>query len=645
MEEIDYNSIVQYDIQNNSTRHDLKNDFATFDDRLSVAQSFKEEQEISFNTAYRTSEYEDMKQDRSYINKWREEERVHFGKNYGNSRTRRGSVDSSKSSRTVSTASNINLEEYNSGYRHDRYIKNDKKNEHRNSSSNYRSYSRKKGDYEWSKNYYLREKPSEMYRERKYNDYKFNNYYKAHRSKRSYDSKEDTSKFRCSNKERANWRDKSRHSSSDVEDRESRNNSRNSRKCENRIKSNIRNISNERLYKGDKTAEIDLRTSSRGPIINSVTDYDNKNIKQHNIESESGIETVNSAENTPINNRNEELYHLEEGEILDSPTSGNKNDFVPFDKNKEVILLHKNSVSTIQLKKIDIDAQKVQIVSSSPRASLMTIDHKNEIVTLVEDNHNCKNDNDMHNPDKNLNDSTTNHVSTDWVCDSDSDDDRYQICDQELENSIPENIAKFPKIDDLNIKNSVCELDNEDLRNTIPEDTTKVEGLFTKNINSDNDKNQLSITNETSYQKENNIEIDGQSCLTDHDYIQNTAIDSNITSTLKEMLVNSESCKIVSETGIIKNTNAEEIASSSSLGARKTTLIAVKNKNDKQNKGMVISRRRKAVTLSDNNASMTILMNIDTVETSPVTSDCSDNDSVLKPRLAKLRASVKTTCK
>ncbi|KAL6429532.1 hypothetical protein ACFW04_007465 [Cataglyphis niger] len=292
-DEIDYDCTVRYELKDNVAQYEMKDNFAKFEDRLNAVHPLKEAK-ILLDERRAASEHQDMaKQSRDYINGWKREEK-------SNSRI----------------ASNRVLDEP-SGYKKSGYIYNLS-----------RSYSRNRSDYDSSSSHRLRERSNRMYRNnRKYDDYKYDNQYRTkrdYRLKRNYESMENESKTIHKNREHDDvaW-DKSKHSSSDVEDKERNSSYKNKRYENRRIKETAANIlHNKGLHESDKAAaDINFRTSSGRTLNNTVNHRAKKITEQDKTKNESNIKFINSTEvsSTSTCVEMKDSNNLEEGEIVDSP--------------------------------------------------------------------------------------------------------------------------------------------------------------------------------------------------------------------------------------------------------------------------------------------------------------------------------------
>ncbi|XP_067212895.1 uncharacterized protein DDB_G0287625 isoform X2 [Linepithema humile] len=633
----DYNFIVQSN-PNSFVQNEIKDNPVKLEDRLDAVHSFKKEQ-VSFDARHRAiSEHKDVKQDQYCTNEGRKRRR-------SNSRDRdnirRKSID-----RHWTTSVS---ERSNSGYKESNYRYN----------SRSRSYSRSRSNQESLSNNHLRIRSNSTYRNRKYDDCKNDSRYRSERSKRDYNSKGDD-KTKCRSRERSNLRDTSRYVSSDIEDRESGNSCKNNKYEKHRTKEEEANVSDSKRSH-NAAVEIDFQTSSR-TVVNAVVNYSAK--KDAETKSKSDIKSTNSIESTSTCSTIKDLSNLEEGEILDSPEKVNNFENLSND-NK---IKEEKSVKTFP-----VEDKNEQLNSGKNDTTV------NEVRNCNNDINECKSH--LH---ENVADSTVHNTETiEQIHDSNNDNDCCYT-EEKLKSSITEtadniketndvnsaNDTKITKMDDLNIKNAIkkeqinepsdknaikisednnfitdsitCKID-EELSSTSK--ITKVEAV----LNCDNESR-----DESEILSKNNIFVGrldkcntkaNHSCLSDHNYNQNPPASANDFDAVEEPTI--LGChKTVSETVKMKEMQLEEPVNVQSVDIKKTMSPLVRNKKDQQNKGIVISRRRKAVTLSDSNASMTVLMNTNIMKTSPASDNCNDSDSVLKPRACKTsRASIKAACK
>jgi len=700
-EETDYNYLTRCDLTENPTQYEMKDNLIKFEDRLDAAHSFKKE-EISFCAERRAaSEYRDIKQDQDYTNGWKSETRKNnLAKDRDSSNTRNGLADSSRNSRTASTSHRERFSDY-------------KKNEYRYSSPR-RSYSRSRSDYESSSNHRLRERSNRSYREKKYDDYKYDSRHKNDKLKRNYEREKNDRKTRYRRRERGDLRDKSRYSSSDADDKESNSSYKNKKYESRKIKKETAIVLNDKkLHENNKAAaETNLRKSSSRTIVNSIMNYSTgKNIEQLKVKNESEIKSINMTENTFAHVVKKDLDIPEEGEILDS--SENKNNSAKIsednemeennvkivlveDKNEDIsmnasiddksIPLQNNTNSTKQLEMVNISAKKIEVASylqenSKDYGKIIQLNSSKSDMA-VDEAHNCIKDEDKCKSHINemeyLMDSTTQNIGIiepmrdNNINDNKNDEKRSKDSVEtvikikettgfniesvtkikELDESSIESVTKKEKISNPDIEsvveimevnnfnndNSIHKIDTES-RTSIAE-VTKVEAVLNCNIE-DKDKSQALIENETFHQMSNKSDV--KMCLNDHNYVQNPIISPINISDLDAIQKSSlrSKCETVLETA--KETKAEKAINIQSVDVKKT-MSTVKNKKVQQSKGILISHRRKAVILSDSNASMTVLMNTNIEKTSSVINNC--NDSTLKPRACKIsRVTIKATCK
>lgn len=709
-DETDYDCTVQYELKNNLAQYEMKDNLAKFEDRLDVAHPLKEE-EVPLDKRRTASEHQDTaKHSRDYTNGWKREER-------SNSR--------------IASTSNHEQEESNNGYK-----KNSYKYDQR------RSYSRSRSDYESSSGHRSRERSNRTYRNRKYDDYKYDNQYRTkrdYRLKRDYESIEGESKTRHRSRERGDlaW-DKSRHTSSDIEDKEGNGSYKNKRYESHRMKEIAANVlHNKSSHERDKAAaEVDFRASSSHTIVNTTVNHSaKKTAEQDKVKNESNIEPISSTESMSTIDSSS----LEEGEIVDSPEKIDsvkiskdhkvvENDTKIEDKNEDVpviasvtndksIPLQNDVITAQQLDKVtDISTKEVeaasclvQTTSKGPEevAELNSSGKNNTAVDEVQNRNTvediCKSqcnevlmDSTIYTIgtieqvcevqcNEDLTDSTTDTIGTiKQVCDSNVDDDGKSRVEEESKTSVAETATKIEEVADSNtesatevrrlddpdvesainkdkVNNSNTEspviiaeannsddstrkIDDEELKSSAAEVAAKIEAVLNCDIES-----QVPIESETSQRTsgKSNVET-SHSCLSDHNYVQDPPpVNASDPDAVRESPVISPGpCETVPEAATLKETKAEEKIDVSSTTVKKTISSTVKSKKNQgnQSKGVVILRRRRAVTLSDSNASMTVLMN---TKASSVISNPSNETSVLKPRACKAsRASVnKAACK
>lgn len=698
IEVTDYNYLTQYDLTDNPAQYEMKDSLVKFEDRLDATHSHKKE-EIPFYDGHRaSSEYRDTKQDQDCTNECRSEAKSNSAKDHDSFNARNDLADSSRNSRTASRSNHVS-ERFNSGY---------KKNGHRYSPSR-RSYSRSRSDYESSSSHRLRERPSRTYREKKYDDYKYDNRYKNDRLKRSYENEreENDRKTRYRRRERDDQRDKSRYSSSDPEDKESSSSYKN-KKYENRRIKKESVLNDKKLPENNKAAaETNLRELSSRTIVNSTVNYSaGKNI-EHKVKNESEIKSVNLAESTSVK---EDLNILEEGEILDSPHKNKSAKIVKDNKieenNVKIAPVEDKSKGSVnesiddksvprqinvnsikQLEAADISTKVIVIASNLLQENSKDCGEEkiqlnsNKSDMAVDEVHNCIKDEDKCKSHINLIDSTTQNIGIiEKVCDI-NDNDKNNA-DKKSKDSITETAVKIKETTDSSTESvtTIKEIDDSNIeRATEKEEISKpniesvVEITEVNNLNSDNnihkiddesristakvvakmeavancdiearDESQTPIESETFHQMSNKSDV--KVCLSDHNYVQNSSV-SDLDAVQKPSS-KSKCGEATLHAATSKKTKVEKTVDVQSVGVKRTVSSVVKNKKDQQNRGILISHRRKAVTLSDSNASMTVLMNTNVAKTSSVINNCNDNDSTLKPRACRIsRVTAKATCK
>lgn len=706
-EEIDYNYFTRYDVTDDPAQHEMKNSLSKFEDRSNAAHSFKRE-EVPFSAGRRaTSEYRDMKHDQSSTNRWKNDAKSNSARDHDNSNVKNDRVDSLRNSRTAST-SNYVSEGFNSNY---------KKNGCRYSPSR-RSYSKSRSDYESSSSHRLHESSRRTYREKKYDDYKYDSRYKNSRLKRNHESEENDGKTRYRRAERDGLRDRSRYSSSDNEDRESSSSYRNKKYENRRLKKEMANVLNDKkLHESNKVAaEINFRESSSRTIVNSVTNYGvEKNIEQHKVKNEikTEIKSKNSIESTSAHIIMKNSVILEEGEILDTPEK--KNNFAKISKDNKMkennvksvpvevkdenisvnVLVDDKStfqsdanstkqseVANIDTKKIEVPSCLLQENSKDCEKVIQLSSSKNDMA--VDDVYNCRKDEDPYKSyiNEDLMDSIAQNIGAiEQVRDTDIDDDKNDVDKtskdfiieiaitetakikettafniesitkiKEQEDPNIKSIIKKEEMDDPNIEsvveitevsnfNSNSKLDDDELRTSTVKPVTNVEAVLNCDIE-DRDKSEAPIESEILHQMSNKSNV--EMCLNDHNYVQNPFINvSDLDATQKP---SSKCGEAVSEVSPQK-TKVEKIIDVRSVNGVKRTVPSTVKKNDQQSKGILISHRRKAVMLSDSNASMTVLMNMNSTKTSSGINNSDENDSASKPRACKTLRVKLTRCK
>ncbi|XP_011158217.2 origin recognition complex subunit 1 isoform X1 [Solenopsis invicta] len=712
--EMDY--LTRYDLTENPAQYEMKTGLKS-EDQLDTTHSFKKEGAIPFRVERRAvSEYQDTKQDQSCANGWRSEAKSNSSKDHDNSNTRNGLAYSLRNSRSASTSNYAS----NSGYR---------KNGHKYNSPPRRSYSRSRSDYESS--HRLRERSSKTYREKKYDDYKYDSRYKNDRLRRNYDSEENDRKTRYKRREHDDLREKSRPSSSDAEDRKS--NSSYKKKYENRrIKKEIINVSNDKKpHESKVVVEINSRESSSRTTVSSTMNYTysaEENIEKHKNVSE--IKSINSTKSISAHKEhpvckestsvvNKDLDILEEGEILDSPkkkisSAKISNDDKIEENNIKIILVEdknkvvsvnasrhdksiqfKNYVNSTKQLEMDSDTKEIEVVSCLPQENLKDCEKiiqstSSKCVVTADETHNCIKAEDTlkSHINDNLTNSTTRNIGTpEQVHDSDIDGNNKNNADEKSEDFITETAIKIKQVTDSNIEsvsqiqeldhlsiestkkeetsipniesavevtkvnnfnsdNSIHKIDSDKLRTSVSKVVTKVEAVLDCDIvEKDENRAPSPIESETFHQTSNKSCVEAL-YLNDHNYVQSFPVNASDLDANQKPSMSLECTEDVSETAVSKETKVEKIINVQSISVKRTMSSVVKNKKDQQSKGILISHRRKAVILSDSNASMTVLMNTNVANTPSVINNCNDNDSTLKPRACKTsRVFAKATCK
>lgn len=526
-DDIDRDYIVQYD---------GKSDFAKLGDRPDTMHSIKKEQ-VPLSEKHRDASDDTTKQDRS-TNKWKRVMRSSSERDCDVSRIGGRSTDGLKNCWAASKTN----ERPNKERQYDYYINDYKKKSYRCDSSSSRSYSRSRSNYKSSSNHrYLWEMSDRTYKDRRHEDYKYNNRRGTDKFRWDYSSNEhDNNRKRYNNRERSDLRDRLKHLLNDV-DKEMMNN-----------------------YKSNK--------------------YDNRKTK---VSADFNTEETKGAS----------------------------------------LLLQTNSKNT--------DHGVATRLNSSSRSDAMINemrDHNNHKGTRKS----CSDDNLMDSVAQNI---QTTLITIEQVHDSNTKDENcMNSVKEDFKNSPIENVAMIEEVNNCNIDDSTCKTDNEALTDSI---ATKIEVVPNCDANKDStlDRSRVSIENDTPQISYKSNAETNHSCLNDHNYVRYVTIDAIELDIVKKSSVKSE-CKIMPENAEIatsKETKTEETVSIQSVGAKKTTSSTLKSKKEQSRKPVVILRRRKAVTLSDNKASMTMLMNMDTAKVSSVVKNSvnDNNDSVSKPRACK----------
>ncbi|RLU18377.1 hypothetical protein DMN91_008734 [Ooceraea biroi] len=581
----------------------------------------------------------------------------------------------------------------------------------RYSKSPSRKYSKGRSDHESSSSHRLRERSNRTYRDRKYDAYEYNDRYRNGRLKKDYDSKEyDNNKSRYGNREHGDLRDRYKHSLSDVEDnfyknkkyknrriKESTPNvSDNKKPCENdktvaaidtrasfsrnadvdqNIEHKTENEPNVKIANSSENtvtrAEMDLNNLEEGQLLdspekktNSASILRNNKIANNNascrtienkIKDDSASAFVDDKTNTIISTKQKVDVKVnkaggtrclpqanpEDNRKVMQTKSSSASDAMSDEKNNsnnddDVCRLRSNKVSTDDIR----DAATIQQMRDNNDDSCKTHGDKKlksstESPTKIKDTDNSSREED--NKVENLSKSDIESIESTLK--------KKEINDLDTESAIKS--AELNHINDDNNRNT----ENEKLENSpVAELTTKVEieiNCDTKNKDETEIQNKNEICNAVS--DKSDIEM-SRLCLSDHNYVRNVpavepATDSDA---VQEPSVMSD-CKTAGKTITLRKTKTKEVVDVQSISTSKTTSPIVKSKKNQQAQGIIISRRRRAVTLSDSKASMTVLMNRNVAKTPAVNpSNYNDyDDPASKPRLrpASSRSSSKTICK
>ncbi|XP_018349980.1 PREDICTED: protein PFF0380w [Trachymyrmex septentrionalis] len=703
IEETNYNHLTQYDLTDNFTQYDIK-DNLKFENRLDVAHPFKKE-EVSFCDERRAaSEYRDTNENRSCTNGWRSETRSKSAKDHDSSYIRNSHAHSLRNFQTTSTSHTTHVSErFNSGYRKNghRYSPPRRRSYSRSrsdyeSSSNHRLREKSSRTYRETKydnykydsrykydrlkrNYGNEENDKRIrYRRDKYDDLRDKYRY----SSSDAEDKESSSSYK--NKKHENRRTR-KEKASILNDKKLHENDKaetNLRESSSRtIVSSTMNFSadkNVEQHKVKNESEIELKDLSEVIPIHIVK-KDLENVPEEGEILDSPKKKNNFTKISTENRREEDNVKIVPVEDKNEDISVNAS------IDNKLILLQNDANGTKQLEVADISTKKIEVTSrliqenSKDCEEIIQLNFcKNDVVAdkinnCIKDKDKCKSFN------KDLMESTVPNIGiTEQVRDSDIDSSDKNDTNKKSKDSITEmikikeiiafnidSVTKIKEIDDSSIEDAskkkdisnlnigsvveITEINNfnnndsihkigDELRISTSE-VTKVEAMLNCDIE-DRDKSQTSLERETLHQMSNKSAI--ETCLNDHNYVQNSSINVSNLDTIQNPSLKSECCTAILDTATSKEMKAEETINVQSVGVKKTISI-VKNKKDQQSRGILISHRRKAVMLSDSNASMTVLMN--TVKTSSVNS-CNNNDSTLKPRACKIsRMTTKTTCK
>lgn len=645
----DYNHVTRYDVKD-LAQNGVKDDPGKFEDRLDDAHSLTQKQTPFDSKCRAASENKDTKQDKSRTNGWRNDKNSNWAKDR-DLRCRKGSVDSLKNSRVSSTSNE-------SDHHRDHYVNGFRKNYHRHDSPNSKSYSRSRSDCPSYESHRLREKSRRMYKH-KY-DCKYDSRYTNDKLRRNYDSKENDSRTRYGNLLRRydDTSNKFRRSSSDIEDREKRSSWYKSNKYDSRkIKEPARNVSDARSPESDKSApESNFQASSRTTNIADNEHSAEKSIEQ-TIKNEL-YETPTKSVNGMPTKITVDTSNLEEGEILDSDSC--------FEKQSNPVKISRDNKMRENVKTISIEGKdKVSSMEASnlSKPILSKINARKSEETIETNSKDCgenfttdistidqvRNSNDNGDTcESSFNEtkvsSTQNITAIQQLRDGNIDDNNRQDYSDKNINSISESTVKVDEADKTTTRNETNNIDVECIKTdeAIGSKTDreiersdnldrKVEIVPNRNARDDGDECHSSVKSETTRRVSNESKVEASRlCLNDHNYVRNVPVASNPRAAHETPVESSIGfTKTVPKTATLKETKGEESVNvRSTVGVKKMT-FATKSKKEEKSKPVVISRRRRAVTLSDSSASMTVLMN--TVKAPAI-----DNDSALKPRACKL---------
>jgi len=702
-EETDYNYFTRCDLTENPTQYEMKDNLIKFEDRLDAAHSFKKE-EILFGAERRAaSEYRDMKQDQDYTNGWKSEtKKNNSAKNRDSSNTRNGLADSLRNSRTASTSHRERFSDYKKNeYRYSpprrSYSRSrsdyESSSNHRLREKSNRTYTEKKyDDYKYDsrhknvklKRNYEREENDRKtrYRRRERGDLRDKSRY----SSSDADDKESSSSYKNKKYESRKIKketaivlnDKKLHKNNKIEAET------NLRESSSRtIVNSIMNYST-----GKNIEQLKVKNESEIKSTN-LTESTSAHVIKKDLDIPEEGEILDSSENKNNSAKISENNKMEENNVKIVLIEDKNEDIsVNASINDKSILLQNDTNNTKQLEIANINAKKIEvaygeIIQLNSNKSYMAVDeahncikdedkcksHINEIEYLMDSTQNIgiieqMRDSNINDNNKNDEKRSKNSVAETAIKIKETTDSNIESVTKikELDESNIESVTKIKELDESSIEsvtkkekksnldiesvveiievnnfnndNSIHKIDAES-RTSTAEVITKVEAVLNCNIE-DRDKSQAPIENETFHQMSNKNDV--KMCLNDHNYVQNPINISDLDAIQKSLR---SKCETVSETA--KETKMEKAINVQSVDVKRT-MSTVKNKKIQQSKGILISHRRKAVILSDSNASMTVLMNTNIEKTSSVINNC--NDSTLKPRACKIsRVTIKATCK
>ncbi|XP_028050279.1 putative uncharacterized protein DDB_G0282133 isoform X2 [Monomorium pharaonis] len=638
-EETNHNYLTQYDQRDNPAQYEVKYSLVKSENRQNAAHFFKKEEAVLFHTerSRATSEYQDTKQDQSYTNGWKSKAKSNSTKDHDSSTN--SFAYNLRNSRSAST-SNYVSEEINNSYR---------KNGYRYSPSR-RSYSRSRSDYESLSSRRLRERPSRTYREKKYDDYEYDSRHKNDWLKRNHDSEKNDKKTRYRSKECDHSRNKSRYSSSDAEDRES--NSYKKKYENSRRKETINASSNKKLYENNK-----YNSQYKSDRLNRYHEENDRKTIYRSRERDDLRDKSRYSSSDAEDRGSNSSYKKYENHTIKKETLNVSNNKKPYENKaaKEINFRESSSLRTI----VNSTPEPGEILDSpekkinSTKISTDDTDQNNETIKQVHDSN--INGADKNNYDERSNSIIETVIKIEKITDSNIESvskiqkvDNFSIQSINKEKTNDSNIqnnVEVTEVNNFNNGNNNHEIDSDELRTSTSKVVTKVEAALNCDIEK-KDESRALIKSETFHQTSNKTNVEAV-CLDDHNNVQNS---TNASDDLNEKPSKSSKCdENVPETAMSKLTKVEKtisVQSVVSVGVKRTMSSTVNNKD--QSKGILISHRRKAVTLSDSNASMTVLMNTNVAKTltSSIINNCNDDDSTLKPRACKIsRVCVKATCK
>lgn len=705
-EEIDYNYFTRYDLTGNSAQHEMKNkNLIKVEDRSNAAHSFKKEEVPSCTGRRATSEYRDTKHDQSCTNRWKNDVKNNSARNHDNSNVKNDHVDSLRNSRIAST-SNYVSEGSNSSYKKNGYRYSpprrgysrsrsdyESSSSHRLRESSRRAYREKKyDDYKYDSRY----KNSRLKRNHESEENDGRTRYRRgdrdglrDRSRYSSSDNEDresNSSYR--NKKYENRRlkketvnilnDKKLHETNKAETNSQESSSRTIVNSVTNYEKNIEQhkMKNDSEIKsknsiGSASAHIivkNLDILEEGEILDSPEKKNNSAIPK-DTKMKGNIKR--NIKSVPVEDKDENI----------SVPRDDKSTF-----QNDINSTKQSEVANINTKKIVIASCLLQENSKDCEKVIELSSSKNDMA--VDDVYNCRKDEDPCKSyiNEDLMDSIAQNIGAiEQVRDTDIDDDKNdvdktskdfiieiaitetakikettasiesktEIKEEEQEGPSIESAIKKKEIDNPNpIENVIAiaevsnfnsnsKIDGNELRTSTVEIVTNVEAVLNCDIEG-RDKSRAPIESEILHQMSNKSNV--EMCLNDHNYVQNPFTNVVDLYATQKPSSRSECDETIPEVSP-KKIKVDKIIDVRSVNGVKRPVSSIVKKNDKQSKGIVISHRRKAVTLSDSNASMTVLMNTNSAKTSSRINNCDENDSPSKPRACKTLRMKLTRCK